>query len=289
MNGMHPRERGTVYLVRRMMSLRRMIPTSLCLALLLVCAATGLRGLSANPGAAAGIEEKLGAPIALDAVLKAEDGTPVTLRQLINKPTILTLNYYRCGGICTPLLNSLADTLDHLGLRPSTDYQVITLSFDPHDTPEVASQKKSAYLARMKQPFPPDAWRFLTGDAQATRAVTDSAGFYFNSGESGFTHTGALIILTPQGRVSRYIYGINFLPADVQMALQEAAAGQVRPSAAKVLAFCYNYDPRSRRYVFNVTRLAGVITLLLAAVVGFVAMRNKSRGEKVKTKVELPQ
>ncbi len=212
----------------------------------------------------AGIDERPGALVALDAVLKDEDGRDVTLRQLINKPTILTLNYFRCAGICTPLLNGLADALNRIGMEPGKDFQVITVSFDPADTPEVANQKRINYLKQVKRPFPPAAWRFLTGSSQATRAVTDSVGFKFQAVEGGFSHAGAIIALSPQGKVSRYMYGISFLPADLQMALQEAAAGQVRPSISPLPAFCYSYDPQGKRYVLNVNRVAGSVVLLLA-------------------------
>jgi protein SCO1/2 len=116
-----------------------------------------------------GIDEKLGGQVALDVTLKDEDGSDVTLRRLIDKPTILTLNYFRCTGICTPLLNGLTGMLNQILIEPGRDFQVITVSFDPKDTPEIARQKRINYLNQMKRPFQPLAWHFLTGDAQATR------------------------------------------------------------------------------------------------------------------------
>src|SRR5512135_2863325 len=110
----------------------------------------------------AGVDERLGAQVALDTVLKDEGGNDVTLRQLVDKPTILTLNYFRCAGICTPLLNGIVDALNKIGLEPGKDFQVITVSFDPRDTPEIAHEKQINYLAQMKRAFPPRAWRFLT-------------------------------------------------------------------------------------------------------------------------------
>ncbi len=230
--------------------------------------------------AGAGIDERLGAQVALDTVLKDEDGKDVTLRQLIDKPTILTLNYFRCAGICTPLLNGLADTLNQMALEPDRDYRVVTVSFDPSDTPEVAHQKRMNYLRQMKRPFQPSGWRFLTGSAQATKAVTDSVGFNFRAVDTGFAHAGAIIVLTPQGIVSRYIYGISFLPADLQMALQEAAAGQVRPTMSRILALCYSYDPGSRSYVLNITRLTGAAMLVIAAGFVIFLIKGKSRSNK---------
>jgi protein SCO1/2 len=224
-----------------------------------------------------GVDEKLGAPVALDSVLKDEDGNDVTLRQLIDKPTILTLNYFRCSGICTPLLNGLADALNQITLAPGTQFQVITMSFDPSDTPEVAHEKRINYLKEMTRPFPPSGWRFLTGSAQATKAVTDSVGFYFRATDYGFDHPGVIVALTPKGIVSRYMYGIAFIPADLQMALQEAASGQVRPSISRVLALCYSYDPQGKRYVLSVTRVGGAAVLLLAGIFVIVLLKGKAR------------
>lgn len=242
------------------------------------------RAQGAAPGEA-GIDERLGAQLALDTVLKDEDGNDVTLRQLVDKPTILTLNYFRCAGICTPLLNGLADTLSQVALEPNRDYRVITVSFDPSDTPEVAHQKRINYLRQMKRPFPPAGWRFLTGSAQATRSVTDSVGFYFRAADSGFAHAGAIIVLTPQGIVSRYIYGVSFLPADIQMALEEAAAGEVHPTMSRILALCYSYDPEGRRYVLNITRVTGAAILVVAAGFVMFLLKGRSRGNKEKTRL----
>jgi len=248
--------------------------------LLACCAATGAQGTAPEE---AGIVEKLGAQIALDSVLRDEDGNEITPRRLIDKPTILTLNYFRCAGICTPLLNGLVDTLNEIGLEPGKDFQVVTVSFDPFDTPEVAHQKRINYLKQMTRPFPPEGWRFLTGTAQATRAVTDSVGFNFKAVDDGFVHPGAIIVLTPAGIVSRYMYGISFLPADLQMAVQEAAAGNVRPTISKVLSFCYSYDPEGRRYVFSLTRLFGTVTLVLAgAYLLYLVAAGRSRRGKEK-------
>ncbi len=230
-----------------------------------------------------GISEDLGAPVALDAVLRDEEGNPITLRSLIGKPTILTLNYFRCAGICTPLLNGLVDALNEVESEPGRAFQVITVSFDPVDTFEVAHQKQVNYLKQMKRSFPPAAWRFLTGEAASTKAVADSVGFHFRPEGEGFVHPGAIIVLTPEGKVSRYMYGISFLPADLEMAIEEAARGQVRPTVSRLLAFCYSYDPEGRRYVVSITRIAGAGILVLAG--GFViyllaAGRLRKRREK---------
>jgi protein SCO1/2 len=250
----------------------------LSLGFVLILGATpGVRAQGGVTASGAGIDEKLGAQVALDSVLKDEDGNDVTLRQLVDKPTILTLNYFRCSGICTPLLNGLADALNQIALAPGKQFQVITVSFDPSDTPEVAHEKRINYLKEMTRPFPPSGWRFLTGSAQATRAVTDSVGFYFRATDYGFDHAGVIIALTPKGIVSRYMYGITFIPADLQMAMQEAVSGQVRPSISRVLALCFSYDPQGKRYVINITRVGGAAVLILAGVFVIFLLKGKAR------------
>jgi protein SCO1/2 len=237
-------------------------------------------GYSQGAGDEPGILEKLGEPAALDSVLLDEEGREVTLRALIDKPTILTLNYFRCAGICTPLLNGVVETLNRIKLAPGVDFQVITVSFDPTDTPEIARQKRTNYLKQITRPFPPSGWRFLTGSAAATRAVADSVGFHYRAVEGGFVHAGVIISLTPAGMVSRYLYGTDFLPADVEMAVREAAAGQVRPTISRILSFCYSYDPQARRYTLNVTRIAGGATLLLAGGFVVLLLTTRSRSRK---------
>jgi protein SCO1 len=225
------------------------------------------------------INEKLGSSAALDVALKDEFGNPVLLRRLVDKPTILTLNYFRCVGICTPLLNGLASALNRVELRPGQDFEVITVSFDPRDTPEIARQKQVNYLEEMRRQFPPQAWRFLTGEAQTTRRLADSVGFQFRAEGDQYVHPGAIMILTPKGVVSRYIYGTSFLPADVQIALQDASGGNVRPTISRIAAVCYTYDPASRGYVFSITRVVGSATLLLAGVfVAYPVFRRRSDG-----------
>jgi protein SCO1 len=227
-----------------------------------------------------GIDEKLGAQVALDAQLKDENGNIVTLRQLIDKPTILTLNYFRCAGICTPLLNGLQNSLNIIELEPGKQFQVITISFDPTDTPDIARQKRINYLGQMTRPFPPGAWRFLTGEAQNTKMVTDSVGFGFVSDGDQFIHAGAIMILTPQGKVSRYFYGISFLPADLKMAILEAARGLTNPTIARVLSFCYSYDPQQDAYVFSITRVVGAVMLIIVGIFVILLIRERIKAKK---------
>ena len=227
-----------------------------------------------------GIDEKLGAKVAMDLSLQDEQGDPVTLRALIDKPTILIFNYFRCPGICPAVFSSMAAVVNEMSLEPGTDYRLVAVSFDPADTPEMARSKKANYLNLMRRQFPPDAWRFLTGKGENTKAIADSTGYaYRKQGENMYMHPGAVIVLTPEGVISRYIYGTSYLPAEVAMAIREAAAGEVRPTISKVLSFCYSYDPEGRRYVFSVTRLVGAVILALVAVfLVWVLFKKKRQG-----------
>jgi protein SCO1/2 len=213
-----------------------------------------------------GIDEHLGATIPLDLLLKAEDGTPVTLRQLVDKPTVFSFNYFRCAGICTPQLGGVAEVLNRTQAEPGKDFQVITISFDERDEPEVAAQKRSNYLAEIKRPFPAAAWRFLTGPGATTKALTDAVGFKFKRDRDDFIHAAALIFVSPQGRITRYMYGTEYLPADFQMAAQEAARGQAQPTINKFLKFCFSYDPVGRKFVVNATAIGAIVVLLGAAI-----------------------
>ena len=224
-----------------------------------------------------GIDEKLGQRAAIDLVLKDEDGKAVTLRNLIDKPTILTLNYFRCAGICTPQLNGVVDVLNHTQAVPGKDFQVITVSFDPRDTPEIASEKRTNYLREITRPFPPSAWRFLTADAATTRALANSVGFKFKAQGDDFIHAAAIIFLSPTGDMTRYMYGVTYLPADLQMAAQEAAKNQARPTINKWLKICFSYDPEGRKYVFNFTRIGAAIIIFGAAIFLFVLVRKGRR------------
>ncbi|MBN2337145.1 MAG: SCO family protein [Acidobacteria bacterium] len=227
-----------------------------------------------------GIDERLGARVALDVPLRDESGAEVTLGQFDERPVILIFNYFSCPGICPTMLNNMVSVVNRLEAEPGKDYDIVAVSFDPADTPVLAREKKANYLNRMRRPFPPGAWRFLTGTGENTRKVADSTGYrYLRQGEM-FAHPGAIILLTPDGIISRYIYGTSYVPADVEMAIKEAAGGRVRPTISRVLAFCYTYDPEGRTYVLSVTRLAGGLILLLVVVFVVLVLRRSRRGTR---------
>jgi protein SCO1/2 len=228
-----------------------------------------------------GVDEKLGQSVPLDLMLIDEEGNRVSLRSLIDhKPSILTLNYFRCTSLCTPLLNGVAEMLQKTDMTPGKDFQVLTVSFDPRDDAELAQHKKENYIKQLGPAFPKTAWRFLTGDPVSTKRLADSVGFRFAKRDDSYVHPGAIMVLSPEGQVSRYLYGITFLPFDVKMAVNEAAQGRTGPTVARLLRFCFSYDPAGRRYSLSITRVAAGFTVLLALGFGVTMAIRRRRPAK---------
>lgn len=228
-----------------------------------------------------GIEERLGAQIPLDLELYNERGYLTPLKEIINKPTIVTFVYYRCPGICSPLLTEVAHVVDNLGLKLGTEYQILTVSFNHRETPDLALEKKANYLSQLHTKVDENGWHWMTGDSLTLQKLTSAAGFYFKPDGDDFVHAGALIVLSPEGKITRYLLGVEQIPFDVKLAISEAWQGKSGPTIAKVLDFCYSYDPDARSYTFNVTRIAGVIVLALAGifVLVFLVLPKKTRRE----------
>lgn len=229
-------------------------------------------------GTEVGIDEKLAQTIPLDLVFSQENGDSITLQQLIDRPTILSFVYYRCPGICPRQLGGMAEMLRKLSLDPTRDYRVITISFDPTDTPADSRDKKNNYLHAIGKPFPEESWRYLTGPAEAIARITDAVGYRYLQEQDYFLHPSALIILTSDGKIVRYLYGLNYLALDVQLALGEASEGKVGATIAKVMQYCYRYDPEGRKYAFNLTKVMGTVILFLVAVfIGALIVAGKIR------------
>lgn len=252
----------------------------LALAFLLCAASAHAR--QGSP--AVGLDERLGGTVPLDLVLRDEQGAPVRLGDALGKPTLLALVYFRCAGICSPLLNGLSDVVERTGLQPGRDFRVLTVSFDDRDTAPLAEIKRRNYLAGLSKEFPPDAWRFFTGDAVTTKRLADSVGFGFRREGEDFVHPAVVTVLAPDGKITRYLYGVSFLPFDVKMAVIEASEGRAVPTAGRILRLCYSYDAASRRYYLDVTRLLGIATILalvaFGAVVAVRGRRNRTEGAR---------
>lgn len=238
---------------------------------------------AALPQGEVGIDEQLGSYVPLDLGFVSADSDSVYLRDVIDKPTVLTLVYYHCPQICLPFLNGVADVVSRTDLKPGKDYQVLTVSFDPFDNPETASRIRNNVTAQFKGTLPDGAWRFLTGDSTAIAALTGATGFKVKRVEKDFAHGTALIVLSPDGKIVRYLYGLSYLPFDLKMAVMEAGEGKVVPSVSRVLRFCFSYDPQGRKYVFNMTRVVGALVVLSSLVFVLVLVtldRKKKRASR---------
>ncbi|NJD21361.1 MAG: SCO family protein [Melioribacter sp.] len=227
-----------------------------------------------------GIDEKLGHALPLELNFQTSEGNTVALKDIINKPTLLALVYYECPGLCNPMQNELAWTIDKLQLEPGKDFQVVSISFDHKETPAVAAKWKKNYLLTLKRKFDPNNWLFLTGDSLNIKKLTDACGFHFKPADKQFVHAATLIAISPQGKITRYVFGTNFNPFDVKMALLEAESGKTSPTISKMLEFCFSYDPTGRQYTLNVTRIVGSIMLIGIGVFLSVLLLKKKKTVK---------
>ena len=230
-----------------------------------------------------GIEQRLNQRLPLSLPLRDEAGRPLLLGDAFGKrPVILALVYYNCPMLCTQVLNGLIAALNVISLDAGRDFDVVAVSFDPRETPAMAAAKKEAYLSRYKHPAAAAGWRFLTGDAAAIQALTKAVGFRYRYDEKQdqFAHASAIYVVTPDGRLARYFYGIEYAPRDLRLGLVEASAGRIGTPVDQVLLYCFHYDPASGKYgavVVNIVRLAGAATLLVLGLAIWAMSRRRSR------------
>jgi protein SCO1/2 len=230
-----------------------------------------------------GIEEKLGDTIPLNLTFLNENNDTVQLGDLINKPTILSLVYFDCPGICSPLMKGISDVVTNMDMQLGKDYQIITISFNTKDTPEKAAIKKQNFVQKISKENRAN-WIYLTGDESNIDAITNATGFRYKAQGLDFAHPAAIIMLSPKGKITRYLYGTTFLPFDVKMAIIEAQKGLARPTISKILEYCFAYDPQSRTYALQVTRIIGgfmLAILAIAIIVLFALNRKRSLVKKV--------
>ncbi len=232
-----------------------------------------------------GINENLGTMVPLDLTFINEKGERVTLKKLMDgKPTMISLNYFRCAGICTPQLNDMAKMLGRLDLAENTDYKVLTISFAEDEGYELAAAKRNTMLKTIQREYVQDAWHFVVGENNSSGILANKVGFVYEktvspAGVVDYVHPAALIMLSPEGEVTRYLNGIEQLPFDVKMALMEAGQGKVGPTIAKNLLYCFAYDPKAKTYIFKWEKIAGaVMTLIMLAF--FVYLVRTSRREE---------
>jgi protein SCO1/2 len=231
-----------------------------------------------------GIDQKLDAQVPLDLEFRNETGQTVKLKDYFgDKPVILTLVYYECPMLCTQVLNGLLSTMRSLSFDAGKQYTVLTVSFDPRETSQLAAEKKKGYLSQYNRPGAAEGWHFLTGDKEPIKKLAAAVGFRYAWDEQNkqFAHAAGIMVLTPQGKVSRYFYGLEYAPRDLRLGLVEASQGKIGSLADQVLLYCYHYDAATGKYgllVARVLQLAGGITVLgLATLVGIMLRAERNR------------
>ncbi len=241
---------------------------------LVLIAALPVPGASQN--SEPGITEHLGSKIPLDLKFNDEHGNEITLKEIFNNSTVLAFVYYKCPGICTPLMTEIASVMNKVDLQPGKDYNVITISMDQFENPSDAASKKNDIMKLVKREVPSSSWRFLTGDSLNIAEATQAIGFRFQRKGKQFLHTESLIFVSKDGKICRYLYpsftkkgAFSILPFDFKMANMETAEGKEIPTMAKIIQFCFSYDPKGKTYVFNLLKVFGAGVLLLAGVFVF--------------------
>ena len=215
-----------------------------------------------------GIDQNIGVSLPLDLAFRDESGTSVELGSYFGgKPVILTLVYYDCPMLCTEVLNGLNRSLAPLSYSIGEEFEVVTVSFDPRETPQLASQKKAVYTQRYGRPGTTEGWHFLTGDAPAIDRLTETVGFnyVYDESEGQFVHGSAIMIVSPQGTVSHYFFGIEYPSEDIRLAIIESSEEKLGNVFDQIMLYCFNYDPEQGRYgvaIMNAMRVAGLITLV---------------------------
>jgi len=231
-----------------------------------------------------GFDQKLGDAVPLDLAFRDETGRDVRLRDYFgSKPVVLSLVYYKCPMLCTLTLNGLAGALEVLSFVPGKEFNVVTVSFDPQEGPVLAAAKKKSYLSRYHRSEAERGWHFLTGGREATQALTQAVGFRYVWDEATrqWAHPAGVVVLTPDGRISKYLFGVEYSPKDLRLALVDASGGRIGNPIDSVLLYCYRYDPKTGSYsasILNLVRLGAAATVL--ALGGFMltsAMRRRPR------------
>lgn len=233
-----------------------------------------------------GIEQKLGEQLPLDTEFKDENGRAVKLGEFFNegRPVVLAFVYYECPMLCNEVLNGLTGTLKGISFNAGKEFDVVAISFDARENekPDLAKNKKESYMLRYGRPGTENGWHFLTGTQPSIDAATKAAGFGYKWDEKSnqFAHAGGIMIVTPEGKMSRYFYGIDYAPKDVKFGVIESAENKVGNPAEKLLLYCYHYDPATGKYGFAILRIiraGAVFTLLCMGAMGLVFWRRNKR------------
>jgi Uncharacterized protein SCO1/SenC/PrrC, involved in biogenesis of respiratory and photosynthetic systems len=233
-----------------------------------------------------GIDQKLNEQLPLDVIFRDETGQEVRLGQYFNqgKPVLISLVYYECPMLCNQVLNGLAGSLKTLSFDVGKEFEVVTVSFDARETPQLAAAKKDSYMARYGREGAAKGWHFLTGEQKSIDALTQAVGFRYAYDESQkqFAHASGIMLATPEGKLSRYFYGIEYAPKELRLSIVEASANKVGSPVDQLLLYCFHYDPSTGKYglaIMNIVRLAGVVTVVGIALLIVLLRQKRNEGD----------
>ncbi len=225
-----------------------------------------------------GIVEHLDEFLPTDIYLINENNQRVLLSDIIDKPTIINWVYFRCPGICSPLMEGLANVMDASDLVAGVDYQVLTISFDPSETIELGIRKKTSYLNLVdKKEAISQGWKFFVSDSASIVKGTNAVGFKYKRTGKDFVHAASVTVVSPKRKITRYLNGIYFLPFDFKMAIIESSKGMSAPTINKIMQYCFSYDPVGQAYVLNVTKISGTLILFVAMIFFLVLIFKPKR------------
>jgi protein SCO1/2 len=221
-------------------------------------------------------EQRLGASLPVNAVFRDEAGAPVTLGHFFGeRPVVLAMAYYECPNLCTVVLNGMLESLRNVRQDVGRDFDVIVVSINPSDTSHLAAEKKHTYSTRYGRPGSAKGWHFLTGDAQAIRQLADAVGFHYvyEPQSKQYAHASGIVVVTPEGKVSRYFLGIEYPPKEIRQALLQASQSRIGSLTSRLLLLCFHYDPHSGRYTLIVTRVMQIAGMGTAGLLGLLIVR----------------
>ncbi len=240
----------------------------------------------------AGFDQKLNAQLPLQLEFRDESGATVKLGDYFGqKPVIINLSYFNCPMLCTLVINGVVEAARSLSFAPGQEYEILTISFDAREGHELAAAKKATYLKELGRPGAEQGWHFLTGDEASIKALTDAVGFRFAWDEKSkeFAHASGIMVATPGGRLSHYLYGVVYPSRDVRLALVEASAGRIGSPVDQLMLFCFHYDPVAGKFSAAVLRLvqAGCVATVLAMGAFLVLMFRREFGQRRSGKAEM--
>jgi protein SCO1/2 len=234
-----------------------------------------------------GIDQRLNEQVPLNLTFKDEQGKTVMLGDYFHqgRPVILNLVYYQCPMLCTEVLNGLTSALKVIKFVPGNQFEVVTLSIDPRETPQLAANKKAMYLKRLGNPDAAKGWHFLTGEQAQIAALASAVGwrYRYDPKLDQFAHAAGIILITPEGKIAQYYYGVEYSAKDMRLGIVEASQNRIGSLADAVLLYCYHYDPRTGKYgatITNIVRLAGIVTVIVLSG-GLILLFRKEKHDQV--------